>query len=76
MSYLLSDRTTKEWFVLSLVGSVSTTAILLVIGHDTDKDVARLEQRVKALEGSASIAKDEAADLSKRIDGVQAQFWE
>ena len=73
---LLSDRTTKDWFVLSVVGSVSTTAILLVIGHDTDKDVARLEQRVEALEGSAADATDCAKELSKRIDGVQAQFWE
>lgn len=72
----MTDRTTKEWFVLSVVGSVSTTAILLVIGHDTDKDVARLEQRVEALEGSAADAKDNTTELSKRIEGVQAQFWE
>jgi len=73
---LLSDRVAKAWFALSLVGSVVSTVILLAFGHDTDEDVARLEQRVKALEGSAAVAKDDASDLSKRIEGVQAQFWE
>jgi hypothetical protein len=73
---LLSDRIAKAWFVLSVIGSISTTAILLVFGHYTDKDVARLEQRVTALEGSAADATDCAKELSKRIDGVQAQFWE
>jgi hypothetical protein len=73
---LLSDRVAEAWFVLSAVVSVSTTALLLMFGHDTDKDVARLEQRVEALEGSAANATDCAKELSKRIDGVQAQFWE
>ena len=73
---LLSDRVAKAWFVLSVIGSISTTAMLLVFGHHTDKDVARLEQRVTALEGSAADAVDCAKELSKRIDGVQAQFWE
>ena len=62
--------------MLSAVVSVSTTALLLMFGHHTDKDVALLEQRVKALEGSAADASDCAEELSKRIDGVQAQFWE
>lgn len=75
MSALL-DRAARVWFVLSVIGSISTTAILFMFGHNTDDNVARLEQRVKALEGSAADAADCAEELSKRVDGVQAQFWE
>jgi hypothetical protein len=69
-------RLEKVWLVLSVVGSISTTVVLFALGQDTDDKLARLEQRVKALEGSASDAKDDASALSKRIEGVQAQFWE
>lgn len=72
----MTERVAKAWLVLSVVGSISTTAILFALGKDTDGKLARLESRVDALEGSATIAKDEAADLSKRIEGVQARFWE
>ncbi len=72
----MTERTTKEWFVLSVVGSVSTTAILLVVGHDTNKDVARLEQRVKELEGSTDALRDEVSDLSRQVGAAQERFWE
>lgn len=62
--------------LLSVVGSVLTTVILFALGRDTDDKLARLEQRVEALEGSAFAAKDKTTELSKRIEGVQAQFWE
>lgn len=73
---MMTERVAKAWLVLSVVGSISTTAILFALGKDTDAKLARLESRVDALEGSAAIAKDEAVDLSKRIEGVQARFWE
>jgi hypothetical protein len=76
MRFCMTERTTKEWFVLSVVGSVSTTAILLVVGHDTNKDVARLEQRVKELEGSTDALRDEVSDLSRQVGAAQERFWE
>jgi len=76
MRFGMTDRTAKVWFVLSVVGSVSTTALLLVIGHDTGKDVARLEQRVKELEGSTDALRDEVSDLSRQVGAAQERFWE
>lgn len=73
---LFSERVAKVWLALSVVGSILTTVILFTLGQHTDDKLARLEQRVEALEGSASDATDCAKELSKRIDGVQAQFWE
>ena len=73
---LFSERVAKVWLALSVVGSVLTTVILFTLGQHTDDKLARLEQRVEALEGSAADAKDNTTELSKRIEGVQAQFWE
>lgn len=73
---VFSDRVAKAWLVLSVVSSFLTTGVLLALGQHTDDNLARLEQRVEALEGSASVAIDCAEELSKRIDGVQSKFWE
>lgn len=71
-----SESATKVWFVLSVISSITTTAILFAFGSDTDKDVARLEQRVKELEGSAASLKDNVSDLSRQVEKTQEHFWE
>ncbi len=69
----LSGQATKVWFLLSLVILIEAATILVVLRDDTAVD---FEQRVKALEGSAASAKDDALDLSKRVERVESQFWE
>jgi hypothetical protein len=64
------------WLVLSALGTIWTTVALVAMERCHRDEVARLESRIVALEGSAEAGKNNATDLSRRIDGVQAQFWE
>ena len=72
----LSGQATKVWFLLALVILIEAATILVVLRDDTGDTVVDFEQRVKALEGSAASAKDDASDLSKRVERVESQFWE
>lgn len=65
------------WFALvSLLGSVATTVVILATEREHRAEMQRLQERVEQLEGSAAASKDDALTLSRRLEGVQAQFWE
>jgi hypothetical protein len=72
----LASRAAQIWFVLSLLGSVATTVAVIATEREHRAEMRRLQKRVEQLEGSAEASKDTAADLSRRLEGVQAQFWE
>ena len=70
---------TKFWLIVSVIGSFTTTAALVVAERKADraeKKALQLEQDLQIKTEEVESLKDSIEELDKRVTSTEAQFYE
>jgi len=70
---------TKFWLIVSVLGSFTTTAALVVAERKADraeKKAIQLEQDLQIKTEEVESLKDSIEELDKRVTSTEAQFYE
>jgi hypothetical protein len=72
-------KSTKFWLIVSVIGSFTTTAALVVAERKADraeKKAIQLEQDLQIKTEEVEGLRESIQELDKRVTSVEAQFYE